>query len=95
MTQVPEASRGLEQHIDPASDNVVLTTIYGTQITSGWQDTHDPDVQLAGDWLAVYAADGKQTFCISAEDFTCMDTMTVQRTLLAFMRAVAGLPPRV
>lgn len=94
MPAVPPESQGLEDHIDPETDSVTITTLYGTRITSGWQDKHDPDAQLAGDWLAVYDAEDKQVFCVNAEEFTCMDIIGVHRTLLEFMRAIAGLPPR-
>ncbi len=92
MSQIPEASRGLAEFLDFNTEYVTIPLANGGTICSGWTDQHDPDAQLAGEWLSVYDAKGQQLFCCSAEDFTCMDTMTVQRTLLNFMRACAGLP---
>lgn len=90
---IVEQPKTLVNYYDPQTDRVTIRLANGMEIRSGWTDKHDPEHQLAGDYLEVCepGSTGQQVFYVEAVDLTTMDTLSAQRKILEFVCACLGV----
>ena len=80
----------LEDLVDPATGSVLVDLPAGNVLRSGWCDEADPGKQLAGDYISVEDAAGRQLCYFEATDLC--DPVQARERLQQMVCAIALVP---